>query len=194
MLEQVRKPALLRQIYAVCAGHPCEILSLAKIAGAVTDPGALETIAHYLRLLEEAYLVAPLPKHSRREIRRRAAPAKIVVLNNALLAAGGVHDWGRWVENACLAFAINCGQSVSYWREEPLEVDAVWDGSWGKWAVEVKTGAFTSRDLAGLLEFARRWPEYRPLVICPEEHAGVCRGIGVEAMPWQSLLWDGRSR
>jgi hypothetical protein len=42
------------------------------------------------------------------------------------------------MENACLAFAINQGRQVMYWREEPLEVDAVLDGSWGKWAVEVK--------------------------------------------------------
>jgi len=41
-----------------------------------------------------------------------------------------------------LAFALNQGQHVTYWREEPLEIDAVIEGSCGDWAVEVKTGSF----------------------------------------------------
>jgi len=49
--------------------------------------------------------------------------------------------WGRWVENACIAQAWNAGQNVHYWRAEPLEVDMVLSGSWGVWAVDVKTGA-----------------------------------------------------
>ena len=53
-LETVRKPALLRQLYAVSIGHPAEIVSLQKLAGELAERGALETIAHYLQLLEEA--------------------------------------------------------------------------------------------------------------------------------------------
>ncbi|MGQ0503696.1 MAG: hypothetical protein ACT4TC_00075, partial [Myxococcaceae bacterium] len=41
-----------------------------------------------------------------------------------------------------MAHAWNDGQKVSYWREEPLEVDSVLEGSWGSWAVEIKTGSF----------------------------------------------------
>ena len=168
MLESIRKPALLRQIFAVCAGHPSEIMSLAKIAGTISDAGTLETIAHYLSLLEEAYLVTASRKFSGREVRRRASSPKLVPLNNAFLAASRSDDpptaqsspdvWGRWVENACLAFVIGCEQTVGYWREEPLEVDAIIDGLWGKWAAEVKTGEYSSRDLSGLLEFCRRRP------------------------------------
>ena len=40
------------------------------------------------------------------------------------------------------AFAVNQAQRVTYWREEPLETGAVFEGSWGNWAVEVKTGSF----------------------------------------------------
>ncbi len=32
-LEMVRKPALLRQVYAVSVGHPAEVVSLQKLAG-----------------------------------------------------------------------------------------------------------------------------------------------------------------
>jgi len=201
MLEPVRKPALLRQVFAVCTGHPSEIMSLAKIAGAITDAGTLETISHYLGLLDEAYLVSTARKFSAKELRKRASSPKLIPLNNAFLAASRVgnpptaetdpDDWGRWVENACIAFAIGCEQSVYYWREEPLEVDAIIDGSWGKWAVEIKTGEYTSRDLVGLLEYCRRNSDYRPLILCDEKHTETARRIGIDVLAWTDYLWEG---
>ncbi|MDD3928050.1 MAG: ATP-binding protein [bacterium] len=201
MLETVRKPALLRQVFAVCAGHPAEILSLGKIAGEITDAGTLETVAHYLNVLGEAYLIAAVRKFSATELRRRSSPPKLVPLSNTFLAASLEGEpplpetdpvrWGRWVENACLAFAVNNGQTVHYWREEPIEVDGIFSGSWGKWAVEIKTGGYTAGDLSGLLEFSRRWPEYRPLVICDDKHADTAQRIGIDCLTWNKFLWDG---
>lgn len=200
-LAAVRRPALLRQVFSLCASSPAQIVALQKLRGQLHDAGALETIAQYLGLLEEAFLVAPLTKHSAQPIRRRSAPPKLVTLNNALLAAveaRGIPDpsveparFGAWVENACLAHAWNSGQQVAYWREEPLDVDGVLDGSWGQWAVEVKTGPFDSGDLRGLLEFVRRFRAYRPLVVCrPQERTTVERA-GVEAMDWRDFLLNG---
>src|SRR5262245_23226115 len=134
-LGAVRRPALLRQVFAVAVASPAQIVSLQKLQGQLQDGGALETVAHYLALLQDAYLIATLEKYSVRAHRRRASPPKLIVLNNALLSAmhpNGAPDpvvepdrFGFCVENACLAFAINQGQQVSYWREEPLEVDAI---------------------------------------------------------------------
>ena len=200
-LETVRRPALLRQVFAVAAGHPAEILSLQKMRGQLTDAGALETLAHYRFLLEQAYLVAGLGKYSTREVRRRAAPPKLVVLNQGILAAtamgasgDGLADprlRGRWLENACIALAWNAGQAVSYWREEPREVDLVSVGSWGRWAVEVKSGAVTAGDLGGLLAFCARHRSVRPLLVCEpgEERAG--RAAGVPTCSWKQFLLDG---
>ena len=133
--------------------------------------------------------------------RRRSAPPKIVVLNNALLSAthsNGILDpvreperFGFLVENACLAFAINQGQQVSYWREEPLEVDAIFEGSWGKWAVEVKTGRFDMPDLRGLLEFCRRHPAFKPLVITAPGDEESARRHGIESINWVDFLIGG---
>jgi hypothetical protein len=200
-LRAVRKPALLRQVFALCATMPCQIVSLQKLQRRLRDPGALETIAHYLELLEEAYLVAAAEKFSMRPIRQRSAPPKIVVLDNALLAAmapEGIADpetspsrFGEWVENACLAHAWNAGQRVTYWREAPLEVDAIFDGSWGSWAVEVKTGAFDRAAVEGLLEFCRRHPRYRPLLLTGSDAVGAGRRLGVETMPWREFLMKG---
>jgi len=200
-LAAVRKPALLRQVFAVSASSPAQILSLQKIQGQLQEAGALETIAHYLALLEEAFLVAPVAKYSPRPARRRAAPPKLVTLSNAFLAVidpRGIPDrdreparFGAWVENACLAHAWNVGQQVSYWREEPLEVDAVLEGSWGKWVIEVKTGTIGRADLRGLAEFVARNREYHPLVLCDQPEAVAVERLGIEAMRWQDFLLDG---
>jgi hypothetical protein len=203
-LGVIRKPALLRQVFAAAATSPCQVVSLQKLQGALQDPGALETIAHYLQLLEEAYLVAPLEKFAQRDARRRAAPPKLVVLSNALLAAGdprGAPDasderarFGAWVENACLAHAWNTGQRVRYWREEPLDVDAVLEGSWGAWALEVKTGQFVARDLAGLFEFTRRHPRFRPLVVGDRASRETALHAGAAWVSWEQFLLAGPPR
>ena len=203
-LALVRRPALLRQVFGVCASSPAQVVSLQKIQGQLRDAGALETIAHYLSLLEEAYLVTPVEKYSPRPARRRSAPPKLVTLSNALLAVvdpRGIPDpamdparFGAWVENACLAYAWNRGQQVAYWREEPLEVDGVLEGSWGSWAVEIKTGSVATVDLRGLLEFNRRYPKYRPLVICDAASRGSAERAGIQATTWRQFLLSGPPR
>ena len=200
-LEAVRNPALLRQVFAVCCGHPSEIISVQKIQGSLTDSGTLGTLSHYLQLLGESYLVAALPKWSAREMRRRASPPKLVPLSNAFLTLGSQQEpptrqgdpalWGRWLENACLAFLCNSGQNVQYWRREPVEVDAVIEGSWGRRAIESKTGSWTTRDLAGLLEFCRQAPDYSPLVICDDSDIDMAARAGVQGIAWQDFLWNG---
>jgi predicted AAA+ superfamily ATPase len=172
-----------------------------KLQRQLQRAGALETIAHYLGLLEEAFLVAALPKYADRPARQRSSPPKLVTLNNALVAVTdprGLADrttdpqrWGLWVENACLAFAWNAGQRVTYWREDPLEVDGVLEGSWGSWAVEVKTGALSASDLKGLGEFIRRHPRFRPLVVCDEATRSIVERAGFDATAWTDFLLHG---
>ena len=203
-LGPIRKPGLLRQVFGVCVASPAQIVSLQKIQGQLQERGALETVAHYLALLEDAYLVAALPKHAKRAARRRAAPPKLIALNQALLAVAdprGAPDpsqdasrFGAWVENACLAHAWNAGQHLAYWREEPFEVDGVLEGSWGRWAIEVKTGPIGAADLRGLLEFTRRFPEYQPLLICDAEGRVVGERLRLPIIAWQEFLLSGPPR
>ena len=200
-LAPVRKPALLRQVFAVCAASPAQIVSLQKIQGQLQDAGALETIAHYLSLLEEGFLVAALPKYSPQAARRRNAPPKLVVLSNALLAVAnplGSPDeradparFGALLENACLAHAWNAGQRVHYWREEPLEVDGVIEGTWGNWVIEVKSGPVQTADLRGLLEFHRRFPNFRPALVGTDAGRAAAERAGVTMIDWQSFLARG---
>jgi len=200
-LGAVRRPALLRQVFAIAVGSPAQIVSLQKLQGQLQYKGAIETVAHYLALLEDAYLVAALERFSIRAHRRRTAPPKLVTLNNALLSAihpGGPPDasldperFGFWVENACLAFAVNQGQRVTYWREEPWEIDAVFEGSWGDWALEVKTSRFDSQSLKGLLEFCRRNPKFRPLVITALGDEAIAHRHDLSAINWREFLLSG---
>lgn len=202
-LGVTRRPALLRQLFAVATSMPAQVVSLQKLQGQLQDRRALETIASYLSLLEEAYLIAALEKFSEHAHRRRAAPPKLITLNNALLSAlhpSGPPDptreparFGAWVENACLAFAWNAGQQVRYWREESLEVDGVIDGSWGAWALEIKTSAFHSTQLSGVLEFCRRYPHYRPLIITGLGDEELAIRLGLAAMSWSEFLLKGLS-
>jgi predicted AAA+ superfamily ATPase len=200
-LSAVRRPGLLRQVLGIAASSPAQIVSLQKIQGQLQDPGALATIAHYLTLLEEAYLVAPIAKYAKRATRRRSSPPKLITLSNALVAVMDPQGivaadsdparFGSWVENACLAHAWNAGQHVSYWREEPLEIDGVLEGSWGSWAVEVKAGRFQMTDLGALLEFVRRYPQFRPLVVCREADRAIAERAGVASVTWQEFLLGG---
>ena len=145
--------------------------------------------------------MSPLERFSTRAHRRRSAPPKLLTLNNALLSAmhpDGPPDpakepqrFGAWVENACLAFAVNQGQRVMYWREEPLEIDAVFEGSWGNWAVEVKTGSFDVHSLKGLLEFCRRNPKFTPLVITAPGSESMPRRHGLRSVTWEEFLTSG---
>ena len=191
LLLRRKAPLSRRSVVYFCSGAHSQL----------QDSGALETIAQYLALLQDAYLVAPLEKYATQVMRRRAAPPKIVVLNNALLTAThpqGAPDpkkdpgrFGQWVENACLAFAVNQNQQVTYWREEPIEVDGVFEGSWGKWAVEIKTGGFTGPDLRGLLEFCRRNSEFIPLVITAPDDEEYAVRHGIRVISWMDYLLSG---
>lgn len=196
-LEKVRKPALLRQVFAIAAAHPSEILSLEKIAGLLAEKGALETISHYLDLLHEAFLVTPLQKFSNSEIRRRRSPPKLIVRNNALLVAGGntppdpeaePHRWGRWVENACLAHATNNGLDLHFWREEPWEADAMVSHGDERYLLEVKTGRYSAEDLRGLGHAAKKYPDYRPHVLCDPGCERIAEAAGFESTSWVEFL------
>jgi hypothetical protein len=80
---------------------------------------------------------------------------------------------------------------VAHCREEPFELDGVLDGSWGSRAIEVKTGPFGADDLRGLLELTRRFPRYRPLVVCAPAGLPAAERLGVPTVTWSQFLLDG---
>ena len=76
---------------------------------------------------------------------------------------------------------------MTYWREGPPEVDGIIDGSWGKWAIEVKTEAVS------LAEFVRRYPQHRPLVLCDGQGISSVERDGFRPMLWADFRLKGLS-
>jgi predicted AAA+ superfamily ATPase len=176
-LQTIAKPALLRHLFALAASFHAQIVSYTKMLGQLQDAGNTTTLAHYLRLLETAYLISGLPRYSGGHARSRGSSPKLVLWNNALASSLAMLDyrsaledgalWGRLVENAVGAHLLNCLQSlpfeVSYWREGNAEVDFVVRAPRVLWAIEVKSGRPVKP--AGLEQFCRRHRRARPLIV-----------------------------
>lgn len=176
-LQKVAKPALLRNLFILSSAYPAQILSYNKMLGQLQDAGNTTTLAHYLTLLESAFLVSGLPRFSRGEARRRGTSPKLILWNNALINAlnpksfaDAIADpswWGRLVENAVGAHLLNGLHSVSarvsYWREGTEEMDFVVESGLSILGIEVKSGR--SNKTPGVARFRGRWPSAGVLVV-----------------------------
>ena len=143
-LHPVDSPALLRQVFRVCVGHPAQIVSLNKLQGMLQDSGALATLQSYLELLSFGFLVTGVQKYSANAIRTRASPPKLIVHDNALIRAferpatdrPSPERMGHYLENAVGARFIEAGWDTFYWKDKNNEVDFIVLGPRGeKWAV-----------------------------------------------------------
>lgn len=175
-LQMIHKPALLRHLFAFAASFPSQYVSYNKMLGQLQDAGNTTTLAHYLKLLETAFLVSGLELYSAGRGRRRGSSPKLILWNNALIHglsslsyADARRDsaWGRVVENAVGAHLLNHLSEptwqVTYWREGREEADFVVARGREVWAVEVKSGR--SGRLSGLAAFRARYPGSRALLI-----------------------------
>jgi predicted AAA+ superfamily ATPase len=176
-MHTVAKPALLRHLFALATQFPAQILSYNKMLGQLQDAGNTTTLAHYLRLLETAFLVSGLEQFSAGQARRRGSSPKLVVWNNALVNAMRVQGrdqvradpalWGRLVENAVGAHLLNHLQGlpyeVSYWRDRQGEIDYVVRSGRSTWAVEVKSGR--PHPAPGLDAFRKGHPKAHLMIV-----------------------------
>jgi len=176
-MSKIAKPVLLRHLFALAATLPAQFVSYTKMLGQLQDAGNTTTLAHYLKLLESAFLASGLELFSRGKQRKRGSSPKLVLWNNALVnalstrtfadALGDTIWWGRLVENAVGAYLCNGLNSVEYeiiyWREGGHEVDYVVARGRDVWAIEVKSGR--SGKASGLTRFRDRYPEARALLV-----------------------------
>lgn len=175
-MQTVAKPALLRHLFGLSCQYPAHILSYNKMLGTLQDAGNTVTLAHYLRLLEAAFLVSGLDCVSGRK-RVRASSPKFVHWNNALVTAlsgisfrearANASYWGRLVENAVGAHLLNAlpkpRYAVGYWREGNNEMDFVVTAGVKHIGIEVKSGA--PGKMSGVDAFRRRFPAARIVII-----------------------------
>ena len=181
MMEDVRKPVLLRSLFTLGAMYSAQELSFTKILGQLQDAGNTVTLAHYLELLGKANILTGLRKYSGNQIRSRNSSPRFMVYDTSLMtyAAGtdrrrlleSAADRGRLVESAVgaylLARANEEGFDVFWWRERDCEVDFVIKKGSLLTAIEVKSGRV--KHIGGSLEFKRLNPQAFSLIIGGED-------------------------
>ena len=189
-MQNINKPALLRQLFSVACAYSGQIVSFNKMLGQLHDAGNTTTLAGYLQLFEKAEMLTGLQKYTPSQIRKRGSLPKFQVLNTALMTAplglrlSEVKEnkslWGRIVESSIGAYIINSKHTsrvkykVFYWRESNNEIDFVILTENKKLiSIEVKSHLKKIRSL-GLSAFSKKFKPYRQLVIGGED------GIPVE--------------
>jgi predicted AAA+ superfamily ATPase len=178
-MQTIAKPALLRNLFLLSCGHPAQVLSYTKMLGQLQDAGNTTTLAHYLKLLETAFLLSGLELFKKGKLKKRGSSPKLVIWNNALIHAvtgstfKAARDdsswWGRIVENAVGAHLMNhlssFPYSVYYWRERNDEIDFVIESPRKVIAIEVKSGR--TENTRGLKKFCHIYPEAIPFIVGP---------------------------
>ena len=176
-LQTIAKPALLRHLFMLSVVHPAQILSYNKMLGQLQDAGNTTTLAHYLKLLEAAFIISGLELFKGGMRQKRGSSPKLIIRNNGLINAitGDSFEhcrqdysrWGRLVENAVGAHLLNhltdLFHAVYYWRYRGLEVDFVVRTPKQLWGIEVKSG--TGKNPKGIGEFLKHYPKARTLTV-----------------------------
>lgn len=185
LLDDVRKPELMRRLFEVGAPYSGQEISYRKLLGQLDDRGNTATIAHYLSLLSSAGLMSGLQKYDPKLLREKASSPRIMVHNTALMSASfgrrraklltDPELRGHLVESAVGAYLI--GRSipedfdVTWWRNGNDEVDFVVAARDVVTAIEVKSGRVKST--SGMTRFLIDHPEAKSIVIgspeCPLE-------------------------
>jgi predicted AAA+ superfamily ATPase len=175
-VSKVARPALLRCLFALASTLPAQAVSYSKMRGQLHDAGNTTTLAHYLKLLESAFLASGLEIFSRGRQRKRGS-TQAHSWNNALVNALSTRSlaestaegvwWGRLVEDAvgvCLCNHLHAVEyTVTYWRQGNYEVDFVVARGNDLWAIEVKSGRGGKAE--GLTRFRALYPEARALLV-----------------------------
>ncbi len=175
--NRIANAALLRRTLELGIRYSGKILSLTKLLGELQDKGNTATIAGYIEKLNEAGLLAALPKFSIDYARRRASIPKFQVWNNALCAAfcdqsfeaiRNTPDlWGHCVESAVGAYLVSLGNrshfDVMYWREGNDEVDFVLKIKGKVIAIEVKSN--NQKRSRALAKFSEKFHPDKALIV-----------------------------
>jgi predicted AAA+ superfamily ATPase len=177
MMEEVRKPVLLRALFILGAGYSAQELSYTKILGQLQDAGNTVTLSHYLELLGKANILCGLQKFSKNKVQTRQSSPRFLVYDTSLMTyADGTSrkrflenkdDRGRLTESAVGAYLLarskEEGFEVYWWRERSHEVDFVIKKGSAVTAIEVKSGRV--RKIDGSNEFLKRYPGAFRLIV-----------------------------
>lgn len=178
LMTRVDKPALLRRLFELGCMYSGQVLSYQKMLGQLVEAGNTTTLAHYLKLLEGAGLLAGIPKYAGQRVRQRGSSPKLQVLNTALMTAQSQLDmeeatsdreyWGRLTESAVGASLYNTlkthGGELFYWSRRNHEVDFVIGRGKMLVAIEVKSGHRKTK-LSGIEAMSAEFNVMRKLLV-----------------------------
>lgn len=154
-IEEIRNPALLRQVFELACMESARELSLTKMQGTMNS-GTVPTIKNYLNILDQTMTVKPLQKYSSSPIKEKNSVPKMQVYNSAFRNRYGLHtfeealtdatEWGRQVESAVGAHLANRSQldgfELQYWRnDKKKECDYILKKGQALVAIEVKSSS-----------------------------------------------------
>lgn len=154
-IEEIRNPALLRQVFELAGIESAKELSLTKMQGTMNS-GTVPTIKNYLDILNKSMIVQPLQNYSPSRVKEKQSVPKMQVFNNAFRNRFGTFsfdearvdpaEWGRLVESAVGAHLANRAMTddyeLFYWRNERRqECDYVLRKGQALVAIEVKSGS-----------------------------------------------------
>jgi predicted AAA+ superfamily ATPase len=187
LARSVSKPGLFRQAFEVVLNYPAQQVSYQKIVGQLQGQGTGETIKHYLRLFEEAFLLKSIYSYSIRPLTTRTSSPKVIPLAPALVHAFVPPErikldpeWrGRLFEAAVGASILRQERELFTWRERDFEVDYVVPRASGPIAIEVKSGR--RRGASGITKFMRAFPRARSLILSEESALPLLRGAPIES-------------
>jgi uncharacterized protein len=185
-LEEVRKPALMRNLLYLCATYSGQELSYNKMLGQLQEAGSAVTISSYLDAMQKANMIATLMKYNKKEVNRRASSPRLMVYDTSILNAcsgkgrkEALSDpayRGHLVESAVgarlLARSVEEYFEVYWWRESSEEVDFVLSNNDKLTAIEVKSGNTTGQ--SGMAAFLKKYPEAKRIVVGGSA-AGACK-------------------
>ncbi|HRJ86425.1 MAG TPA: AAA family ATPase [Ignavibacteria bacterium] len=177
MLTNIKKPALLKNLFEVSCMYSSQILSYTKIIGNLSDKGNTITLAHYQFLLDKIWFISGLQKYSGSKISLRNSIPKWNVYNNAFFnvysnlspndCEPGSAIYGRLVESAIGSYLLNQCRinniNLYYWREGNNEVDFILKKGSKLISLEVKSGTMKSN--SGQLQFANKFKTFKTIVV-----------------------------
>lgn len=170
-VTRIDKPALMAQVFELTCMYSGQIVSLQKLAGQLQDTGNVTTVASYLGLLSEAGFITGLQKYAGYALRKRSAPPKLQVHDNALMTALLPYTfeeakadrtlWGRVIESSIGTHFLRLHRDepagLYYWRERGSEVDFISEMGERICALEIKSGHETGIH-KGLEDFGKAYP------------------------------------
>lgn len=181
-IEEIRNPALFRQVFDISALYSSQEMSLNKMQGAINS-GTVPTIGSYLNILDRTMLAKPMQKYVPSMLRQKNSVPKLQVYNNAFKNMTGAHsfqeaminltEWGRQVESCVGAYlatrSVTDNFELLYWRiSSGQEVDFILKRGEQIAAIEVKSG--NAKKVSGLNDFRQLFKKQlgQSLIVGPE--------------------------